>query len=334
MYKQNIFQNWLYIWLAMFLSKRENGIYYLWYRSGEKWIKESTGCRRKSEALKYLADWKTNRKKVAEEMTWKLFSTRFLEYSKAKHRLKTYRAYKISSDKFTEYLDNPSLTDITHKIAGQYLEHREKTSSIYMARKDLINLKSMFYYALRNEWIFFNPFVNIKIKLPEKQPKYFRREEFEKFFAEIVEPEIREIVLVAVHTGLRLNELMNLTSEQIQGDYIVLSNQNKMNKTAKVYSIPIADEIRDILSRDGRIFNLNDDFVSKRVKRYIRKAKINPTLNFHSLRHTFASWLVQDGVPLKVVSELLGHTSVKTTEIYSHLSKENLKAAINGFRLK
>jgi len=70
--------------------------------------------------------------------------------------------------------------------------------------------------------------------------------------------------------------------------------------------------------------------VSKSFKRYIRQAGLNNDLKFHSLRHTYASYLVQGGVSLYVVQKLLGHSDIKTTEIYAHLSPESLQEAVRG----
>lgn len=74
---------------------------------------------------------------------------------------------------------------------------------------------------------------------------------------------------------------------------------------------------------------LNEDFVSKQFKKAIRAAKLNDKIHFHSLRHSFASALVQRGISLYVVKELLGHGNIKTTQIYSHLQKDNLMDAVN-----
>ena len=74
---------------------------------------------------------------------------------------------------------------------------------------------------------------------------------------------------------------------------------------------------------------LNSDFISKQFKKAIRKAELSEEIHFHSLRHSFASALVQRGVSLYAVKELLGHENIKTTQIYSHLQKENLMEAVN-----
>jgi integrase/recombinase XerD len=69
---------------------------------------------------------------------------------------------------------------------------------------------------------------------------------------------------------------------------------------------------------------LNGDEVSKQFKSCIIAAKLNAKIHFHSLRHSFASALVQRGASLYVVKELLGHEDIQTTQIYSHLQTENL----------
>lgn len=70
------------------------------------------------------------------------------------------------------------------------------------------------------------------------------------------------------------------------------------------------------------------DHFSKRFKRACKAAGIDKSIHFHSLRHSFASNLVQKGVSLYTIKELLGHSSITTTEIYSHLNMDSLKEAI------
>jgi len=72
------------------------------------------------------------------------------------------------------------------------------------------------------------------------------------------------------------------------------------------------------------------DRVSKRFKFYVRKAKLSgrEDLSFHSCRHTTGSWLSMQGVPLRVISEILGHSNTQVTEMYSHLSPEVMDRAM------
>ncbi len=73
---------------------------------------------------------------------------------------------------------------------------------------------------------------------------------------------------------------------------------------------------------------LNQECVSKNFKKAVRKSKLSERIHFHSLRHSFASILVQKGASIYVVKELIGHSDISTTQIYSHTNLENLRNAI------
>ena len=79
--------------------------------------------------------------------------------------------------------------------------------------------------------------------------------------------------------------------------------------------------------KDWKEFDKKQEFVRK-FKLAVRKANLSDKIHFHTLRHSFASNLVQNGVELYVVKELLGHEDVRTTQIYSHLQSDNLFKAI------
>jgi site-specific recombinase XerD len=100
-----------------------------------------------------------------------------------------------------------------------------------------------------------------------------------------------------------------------------------------------------LTSRQGKsasefVFTLNDKpilkgWVTALFKKYVRRAKLsNGHLHFHSLRHTFASWLVQKGATLYEVQKLLGHRSSKVTEVYSHLQPEQMHSTVNRIDLQ
>ncbi len=125
---------------------------------------------------------------------------------------------------------------------------------------------------------------------------------------------------------------------------ITIKNSNEFNsKNKRERIIPIHQKVQTILQNRfqlGRLPNnlvfyryedikLNEDFVSKQFKKAVRTAKLNDKIHFHSLRHSFASALVQRGTSLYAVKELLGHENIKTTQIYSHLAKENLMDAVH-----
>ncbi len=97
---------------------------------------------------------------------------------------------------------------------------------------------------------------------------------------------------------------------------------DRYNKAKNVYN-------NDYIFYRIRGIKLNEDYVSKNFKASVRDTGLNDNIHFHTLRHSFASRLIQKGASLFVVKELLGHEDIKTTQIYSHLHTENLTEAIN-----
>ena len=79
---------------------------------------------------------------------------------------------------------------------------------------------------------------------------------------------------------------------------------------------------------------INDDHATKKLKAYVTANGLNGKLHFHSLRHTFASWLVQDGVSLYEVQKLLGHSNIAVTQVYSHLQPEGLHNTVNRISIQ
>ena len=121
---------------------------------------------------------------------------------------------------------------------------------------------------------------------------------------------------------------------------LILDNRHHITKSKKIRNIPLSVNAFQILTElekiksSNLVFNIqpdktNQNKLSTAFKKYVYKSKLNPNLKFHSLRHTFASWLIQRGAPIYEVSKLLGHSDIKTTEIYAHLRSEDMRNSIN-----
>jgi len=329
----------------MFLSKRSNGIYYVFYQN----IKGKRTCistkeKIKSEALKFLNNFekKINEKKDQSEnsISLKEFSFYYRKYSEVHHRPKTSKSVKSIFNQLIDYAGNINISQISPQTIDNYLQYKSNVS-LYTAQKHLAYLRSAFNKAVKDKLIFTNPFNSVtNFKLPERQPKFFDVKSFNKLIKIIKEKDFRDIIIFAVNTGLRQMELITLEWDQINFDekFLILNNQTFTTKNKKVRSLPLNSNALQILNKrkrnntqnvftfHGEIFK--EEYLRKKFKKYILKAGLNPKLNFHSLRHTFASWLVQKGVSILVVSKLLGHSDIKTTQIYSHLRIEDLHNAI------
>jgi len=89
----------------------------------------------------------------------------------------------------------------------------------------------------------------------------------------------------------------------------------------------LRDHCKYVFHRSGK--RLTQSYVGHRFKRYVRRAGLSEKVRFHSLRHSFASWLVQKGASLYQVQQLLGHSDYRTTAIYAHMDVESLTSAVD-----
>lgn len=337
----------------MFLTKNPSGIYQIIYRNRDgKRCSISAKTKFKVEANHFLIQF---RKQYFEELanpiipiSLEKFRWNFLKYSESVHTVKTNKAFKVTFKFLLNYFGDIQLNSITTKEIQEYLLERIKRSSIYAARRDHINISSMFTKAVLDGNLLKNPASSIKrIRLPEKQPKYFNRESFNKLLQTINEEDIKDIVIFDINTGLRLAELCSLQWKQFNDEQklINLDNQTFLTKSKRIRSVPLNDEALRIISKrkESRIndyiftrFNqpIDPDKLTIRFKKYIRSSGIDTDLHFHSLRHTFASWLVQAGESIFIVSKLLGHQDIKTTMIYSHLTTNELRRATDRLNNK
>lgn len=333
----------------MFLIKRANGIYHVYYNSKDgKRKTKSTKKKTKSDALKFLTnfqreieDKEVNKQQIT--ITLSKFQLQFLRNAERTKSFKTVKVYRTTLNFLQSFLGNINIDTISNSDVKKYLDNRLTTSSIFSARKDLINLKAFFRYAIEENYLSVNPCTGIKMyKTPEKQPLYFSKEGFTKLLGVIDNQEFKNLVLLAANTGLRQMELVNLRWTQIDLKLrnIILDQRTHITKSKKIRSVPINEKIYPILltmqsqATSERLFSFTgkntDVLISQKFKSYVLKAELNPSLHFHSLRHSFASWLVQGGVNIFLVSKLLGHADIKTTEIYAHLRQDELLNSVNA----
>lgn len=334
----------------MFISKSRWGIYYLYYLDGKgNRQKISTKCRYKAEALKFLQSFRSSevdKKRLAHRTTISIFKTKFIDY--ARHNLSsgTVVIYEAAFKHLEKLAGDIPLSNITPEHFDIYktkrIEMKVKPVTINM---ELRSLKAAFNTAFRWRLIQNNPFNKLTLmSVPQVSPIFFKREDFQKLIKVISERWLKEIVFFAVLTGLRIGEIINLRWEKVDLERRVISIESSptfKTKQGKRRTVPLNDTAFYILQEKQKnelnnnlVFTLKGNqitvsWLTHRFKKYVVDAKLNERLHFHSLRHTFASWLVQDGVSLYAVKELLGHSDMKTTQVYSHLQPESLHKEVN-----
>lgn len=134
-------------------------------------------------------------------------------------------------------------------------------------------------------------------------------------------PEGREYVLLAAYTGIRRGHLLRLTHHDVVNGRIVL---DRSGKTARLQVVPLHAKVKEIAKRLP--LGISDWQLAQQWTD--ARAKTGIDCRWHDLRHTCASWLVQAGVPLLVVKEFLGHSTITMTQRYAHLAPAHLDDAI------
>lgn len=327
----------------MFLSKRSNGYYYIYFDNElGKRNKVSTNSKFKKEALEFLATFKPKTShKNNESLTFNSYKKEFLKYSASIHSHKTTLAYRQILNEFSKHFDNPNINEISKSMMDRHLQYKSKVS-VYTAQKHLAYLRSFFNQAINSGYLDYNPCFKLKnFKIPQKLPNYFSEVDFQKLLEVVEDIDLKDLFIISVNTGMRQKELLRLSWNQInlKSGILILDNQSNITKSKKIRTLPLNRISLYILtkrnhqSRSNLVFTYNDlpikqDFITHKFKKYVRKAKLNDNLKFHSLRHTFASWLVQRGVSIYQVSKLLGHADIKTTEIYAHLRADDLRKSV------
>lgn len=182
-------------------------------------------------------------------------------------------------------------------------------------------------------------------KLPKRIPKYLSLEESVRLLIECKKsPRDHCIITIFLNCALRLSELASLNIDQIGSD--ILTIIGKGNKERKIFLTPAAKKAINtwLQVRNSLNVNTNALFISRNshrlttravqniVKKYIIASDLDPiTLSSHKLRHTAATLMYKYGkVDIRSLQEILGHESVATTEIYTHIDEHQLQSAVNS----
>ncbi len=266
----------------------------------------------------------------------------------------TIDAYKRDLTDFLDFCTEKGaeeLCDIerTH-INGYILKlHEEKYTSTSVMRKTA-SLRGFFKWLCANEICNTNPALTLEQpKIPKKLPKVMTIEEINTILSQNLTKLERVILELLYGCGLRVSELVNLKINDIDisAKYLQCTGKGSKERIVPIGSkalkaIKDYEKERDFILQKNRqtskILLIKEDgknITRQDVYTFIHKQgeKIHKSISPHTLRHSFATHLLENGADLRVVQELLGHSDVSTTQLYTHISKKRLKEvyfAING----
>jgi len=295
-------------------------------------------------------------------MSWDYTITQFKNYLKLERSLSdnSIEAYVHDVVKLRQFLEISNVkkgpTDVNNIDLVNYLEFiNELGMSAYSQARMLSGLKSFFKYLLFEDLIKQDPTQLIDSpKLGRKLPDTLSFHEIEKMLSVIdlstaEGARNRAIIETLYASGLRVSELVNLTISNLHADIGFLRVVGKGNKERlvpvgkdalkfiKIYmkewriNVPTVKghENYIFLNRRGR--KLTRVMIFTIIKDLAQRAGIKKNISPHTFRHSFATHLLEGGADLRAVQEMLGHESITTTEIYTHLDRDYLKQVIQEF---
>lgn len=270
------------------------------------------------------------------------FIKEYLAYAKGNKARKSCERDEITLRHFTDFLKADRLSAITAtRLEAYKAARREQGVKPSTLNRELNTIKAMLNKAVAWGALSQSPAKSVqKIREPRKQVRFLSKEEVKVLLA-TASARLAPIIETFLHTGLRRDELTHLTWADVDFNRAAVAVQSKDGWHPKDYEarhIPMTDRLAEVLkavpkNESPYIFHTQSggvhdgNILSRDFRRLTRSCGVKGA-SLHTLRHTFASHLVMSGADLYTVQKLLGHSSIKTTEIYAHLAPDYLRAAM------
>lgn len=257
------------------------------------------------------------------------------------------RAYRQDLDMFHAFLAEQPLEEVDYRTLRRFLgflkQQGYERSTI--ARR-MAALRTYFRFLARERMVKGNPAVGLQSpKQARKLPHFLDWEELQRLLATPGQSALglrdRALLELLYATGMRVSEIAELSIRQLNWEEaeirvvgkgtkerMVLMSESAMRhvrrylETARPLLKPV-DTDRLFLNRQGK--PLSSRSIDRMLKLHARNAGITKPVSPHTMRHTFATHLLEGGADLRVVQELLGHSSLSTTQIYTHVSQDRLR---------
>lgn len=247
---------------------------------------------------------------------------------------RTIKSFKSILEKFVEFLGNKSLSEVTVYDIDLFLAYlREggwKPDSLYTAA---VAIKRFLEFIGKGDAL-------KGFELPKREkrlPRYLEPEEVLKMAEAAENSRDKLIVLLLFTTGLRVAELVNIKKTDVDLEKLTIRVKGKGSKERYVYfPKPIADLLKkqfEQYSGSEWLFpspkdpsqHIHYTTVERTLKFLAKKAGLSKRVTPHVLRHTFATISLANGLDVREIQELLGHSNLNTTQVYAHVSRERLK---------
>ena len=268
----------------------------------------------------------------------------------------TYRAYLSDLSDFETWMIHEGITEVDKIVLRRWISNMQaqKLSPATIKRR-LACLRATFKWLEEEGWIENNPFHNFHaaIRIPKRLPKSLSRSEMKAIFKQSASEayngkSISKLTLwlaleILFSTGVRIAELCDIRLSDVDLETGIILIHGKGNRERLVYLVD--SNVRTLMKKyqksrlkvstnteklfiTGRYTPAKPDFIRRNLHKLVHRAKINRRITPHMIRHSTATHLLEAGVDIRYVQKLLGHSSISTTEIYTHVSNTSLQATL------
>mgnify|MGYP005748907635 FL=1 len=275
----------------------------------------------------------------------------YLEYCEYRKELdpKTLKAYRIDLRQFFDFLhvDVPGKAEIERYITYLHKTFKQKT-----VKRKIASVKAFYNYLEQEEIFEENPLRKIRVKFKEQMtlPRIIPRRDIEKLLnsmyrylktVRVAERKgaLRDLAVVELcfATGARVYEISNLREENVDLESGVLKFMGKGGKERYIqigskalvkFLKKYCREHEESIRRSGFFFvnengeRYREQSIRRMLRKYTERAGIRRKITPHMFRHSFATYLIEEGVDISCVQQLLGHSSIRTTQIYIHVATQ------------
>lgn len=251
-------------------------------------------------------------------------------------RPKTRDAYGRAVRQFLEHVQKEPAV-LTEQDVRQYLIYLRDERMLAASTRNIAvhGLRFFFSHTYPQEWSLLD---FVRVKIPKKLPTVLSREETHRVLSAVREP-TRRIALQTIYAlGLRLGEALRLESRDIDSDRLIVSVRNAKGAKDRMVPLPrpLLHKLRHFWKQERQASEGSLLFVGgakgggidrttlqKTFGAVLEQERVEKRASIHTLRHSYATHLLEAGITLKTIQHILGHRSLKTTSVYLHVTHEN-----------
>lgn len=291
------------------------------------------------------------------------YVVKYLDYCRDQKCLdaKTLKAYRIDLSQFADSTSGMDVGDITSDVLESYITKLHGDFRPKTVKRKVASLKAFFHYLEYKDIISTNPFgrIRVKFRVPVTLPKTIPMHTVELFLKTIYgqvdgartqfqkDNALRDAAMMELlfATGMRISELCGLSVDDMdmESGVVLIHGKGSKERLIQVGSNAVMDTLERYVSLygermagAGRFFvnrygePMSDQSVRRMINHYAAMAGLSQHITPHMFRHTFATGLLDNGVDIRYIQAMLGHSSINTTQIYTHVATDKQRRILEA----